>query len=464
MTDAKFSLANRANIGTTAGYSYTFNKYDDKNKIVGSIIVNDYEGDGFDSHDGVINKKFGVVTNTIFDGMMAADPKKQAYRDVPDVKMNPTTDKEYVDVKGAKTTEGFNITSPETEEFNLGSLAKPLITSATTIENNTNKNTNTTTTGTTNFIPGVNTCPTLPLFPTGAPEFVQPQMNINPTELQNFFNCFSSGLAMFGQIGMSGDINFAEFFMPGFVANMWAAAGQLFGYAPSTNVPATETNQNNDTKTADPAASTTEAAKNDPAKTEASKTSEETKTTTTTTTSASKTEKTTAAKEVTSAEPVVTTKRVKVVTEGEDKYGNPTKAYADEKGNGIYEVRNKITGELISKTIAYADRSKKTTTEHFSAIKGQKYIPGEKVSKLDGQDKDYYARSYTDKNGNKIVEYYYAENSKFYIAKTTNENGDTKFSAIKPGTSVEEKQKQAALPAKNPVDVILQVPPLTLFM
>lgn len=122
MGDVKVTLNSKNAIEGKSGYSYTFNKVED-NKVVGSITIYDYEGDGFDNHDGVVNNKFGEVTNTIFETLMKEDSTKRGYADTK-VDENPVTNKKYEDVKGTKKDKGFEITNDNKTEFNLGSLAK----------------------------------------------------------------------------------------------------------------------------------------------------------------------------------------------------------------------------------------------------------------------------------------------------------------------------------------------------
>lgn len=122
MGDVKVTLSSKNAIEGKAGYRYTFNKVED-NKVVGSITIYDYEGDGFDNHDGVVNNKFGEVTSTIFETFMKEDSTKRGYTDAK-VDENPATNKKYEDVKGTKKDKGFEITNDNKTEFNLGSLAK----------------------------------------------------------------------------------------------------------------------------------------------------------------------------------------------------------------------------------------------------------------------------------------------------------------------------------------------------
>lgn len=135
-------------IDKTAGSSYTFNKYNDKNnngicdkgELVGTLILNDYDGDGFDSHDGGINKNFGNLPETLFTHMNEQNTACQTFHDSSSVPANPVTGKTYADVKGYKCTSGiFTIASNKTEEFNLGSLEKQVVNKKETPE--TGKNT-----------------------------------------------------------------------------------------------------------------------------------------------------------------------------------------------------------------------------------------------------------------------------------------------------------------------------------
>lgn len=121
MGDVKVTLSSKTEIKGKTGYSYTFNKVEG-DKVIGSITIYDYEGDGLDNHDGVVNNNFGEITNTIF-GQFAKE-SGTGYRPDYIQPANSKTDKIYEDVKGEKTDKGFKITSDNKTTFNLGSLAK----------------------------------------------------------------------------------------------------------------------------------------------------------------------------------------------------------------------------------------------------------------------------------------------------------------------------------------------------
>lgn len=122
MGDVKVTLAAKTAIDGKKGYSYTFNKTDENNKVVGSLTIYDYEGDGFDNHDGVVNNGFGEITSSLFGTMAKEDG---GYRDTK-VAENPSTGKKYDDAKGEKTDKGFNITNDDKTIFSLGSIAKDI--------------------------------------------------------------------------------------------------------------------------------------------------------------------------------------------------------------------------------------------------------------------------------------------------------------------------------------------------
>lgn len=137
----------------TAGSSYSFNKYNDKNnnnicdkgELIGSIVINDYDGDGFDNHDGAVSNNFGLMPESLWETINKDNTANPTYHDASSVTANPATGKTYAEVKGTKSEKGlFTITSNKTEEFNLGSMAKQVIKKKDTAENNSNNNAGTT--------------------------------------------------------------------------------------------------------------------------------------------------------------------------------------------------------------------------------------------------------------------------------------------------------------------------------
>lgn len=126
MGDVKVTLASKIAIEGKKGYSYTYNKVDETNKTVGSLTIYDYEGDGFDNHDGVVNNGFGEVTTNIFSTMMKDNARSGGYQDTK-VEENPSAPgKKFAEAKVDKTDTGFNLTNDNKTEFSLGSLAKSI--------------------------------------------------------------------------------------------------------------------------------------------------------------------------------------------------------------------------------------------------------------------------------------------------------------------------------------------------
>ena len=454
MANDKVSLESRSRIGNTAGYKYTFNKLDDNKKIVGSIIVNDYDGDGFDSHDGVINKKFGVVTIPIFESMMAEDRTRRGYEDIPDGPMNPATRQEYKNVKGEETDEGYNITSPETEEFNLGSLANPLISK----ENVTNENNETGNSSTNPFNQSNCNCSELPLFSRTENTCIKPQMHINMAAAQDFYNYFSSKLSRLSTFGMfkpwgimndmgcgsfqpdeiMGNMDYGPFqsnvylqsSMNNLAFEMFNGSKGLIDFCPgaSANVNPPSSNKDKDTGTGTDTNPASTKKKSDASAGNTDATDDNTK-------------------DEEKVEPKKAEYKRKS-TFSKDQVGNTIESYIDENGNGVAEIHHKVTNEIIYKSILVRGTNS-YAREYHSGIKGQEPILGENIYKVTQSGRDFYARSHKDSQGKETIEYYNAKDCSYFLTTTVDTEGNRTTTVQDPSKKPEKKtvtaKKQEAM-------------------
>lgn len=358
----KVELTSVSQIKDKAGYSYTYSKYAnsnnnktmDKGEFVGTITINDYEGDGFDNHDGVENNNFGAINEPIFSEMMSKDKTKRGYQDT-DLATNPSTNATYADIKGTKDAEGeYTITSNKNEESNLGSLAKQLNVNSNTNGRSSSSSSATniasayqmSTGGNGNLFGGFNgnACPT------------NPDVKVDYAKLNAAYNQGVNGLnAALGGFGFSGpySADFSQVKTPGETKTLWDNVYAAFGgVTPTNNKPVvTETKKDVVVETKKEESTTTSNINKDV---------------------------------------LIAIGPDKVETTTDDK--KIVKTETDKK--------QEVTKEEKKDTVTTNKNNKKTTTK--SKLTHTTYHKGEVIKETEkGQ-----VKTYTDKNGNKITETY----------------------------------------------------------
>lgn len=256
MGDFKTYLRSKTHIDNAPGYSYTFEKFEDKNgngtldkgeKVVGSIMINDYEN-RIDNHAGVVNNNFGEVTKDDV-SLFVKSTTQGCYKETIE-KQNSITNKEYADIQGKKTDKGFEITTDNKIESNFGSLVnnvgyKESYSTNPYLYNSPASSFNPLT------MPGASGV-SLPFFPGAGADVGIPTLNADPMAYSKFINSYTNIFSSLAMAGTNGEYNTAQYTMPSLVGKMFSDALNIFKVG-SMNTPTVQNNNsvNNSTVNTD---------------------------------------------------------------------------------------------------------------------------------------------------------------------------------------------------------------------